>query len=102
MVPVVLTSQVPWWASVLLLAALPLLLRGWSPPQPRRLELRDGVLTVIGRRVQVLDKPGRVLRLGPWLAIQTPKGWLHVFEDQAPRQELQPFYQWFWANRKSN
>jgi len=27
---------------------------------------------------------------------------LHLFDDQAPRAKLQPFYQWLWTNRKSN
>ena len=59
-------------------------------------------LTVMGEHTQVMEQPLRVIRHGPWLAMQTPKGWLHVFADQASVAELQPFYQWLWTNRKSN
>lgn len=101
-VPAILLTQMPWWALVLLLLVLPLLVRGWQPPQLSQMELHEQGLTLIGRHWQELEQPRRVLRVGPWMAIQTPKGWLHLFDDQAPRAQLQPFYQWLWTNRKSS
>ena len=86
--PAILLAQVPWWALVLLLAALPLLVRGWQPAQLSQMELHEQRLTLIGRHWQELERPRRVLRAGPWMAIQTPKGWLHLFDDQAPREQL--------------
>mgnify|MGYP000297723156 FL=1 len=100
--PAVLLAQVPWWASALMLVALPLLVWGGRPAQLAQMELHEQRLTLIGRHWQELESPRRVLRAGPWMAIQTPKGWLHLFDDQAPREQLQPFYQWLWTNRKSN
>ncbi|MGB1923013.1 MAG: hypothetical protein ACPHM2_07285, partial [Alcanivorax sp.] len=79
-VPAILLTQMPWWALVLLLLALPLLVRGWQPPQLSQMELHEQGLTLIGRHWQELEQPRRVLRVGPWMAIQTPKGWLHLFD----------------------
>ena len=100
--PAILLAQMPWWASVLMLLALPLLVWRWRPAQLAQMEIHEQRLTLIGRHWQELESPRRVLRAGPWMAIQTPKGWLHLFDDQAPREQLQPFYQWPWTNRKSN
>ncbi|WP_237440373.1 hypothetical protein [Alcanivorax sp. DP30] len=97
--PVVWLVAWPWWAKSLLLLAIVLLLRGWRLPVIGMMELRESMLTVSTHKVQVLERPGRVIRLGPWLAMQTPKGWLHLFEDQAPPEQLQPIYQWLWVNR---
>lgn len=99
LLPVVWLVSWPWWGRCLLALAIIVLLRGWRLPQIRQLQLRDNVLTVVAGEVQTMEKPGRVLRLGPWLALQTPKGWLHLFDDQAPRAQLQPVYQWLWVNR---
>ncbi|MEQ3723317.1 hypothetical protein [Alcanivorax sp.] len=97
---VVVLSPLPGSATLLLLVALPWLVLGWRLPQPETLELHAQTLTVAGKHTQVMERPLRVIRHGPWLAMQTPKGWLHVFEDQAPVAELQPFYQWLWVKRK--
>ncbi len=99
LLPVVWLVMWPWWMKGLLVLSVLLLLRGWRVPHITRMQLRDNVLTVSGEREQRLERPGRVMRLGPWLAMQTPKGWLHLFEDQAPREQLQPIYQWLWVNR---
>lgn len=99
-VPAIVLSQLPGWAMLLLLVALPVLVRGWRLSQPVGLELHAQRLTITGRHTQVMERPMRVIRHGPWLALQTPKGWLHVFADQAPVAELQPFYQWLWVNRR--
>ena len=97
-----LLSTLPWWASGALVASLPLLLQGWRPTEVRTLAMQDGALWVSSHRKvqQQLERPGRVLRLGPWLALQTPRGWWHLFEDQAPLEQLQPYYQWLWLNRQ--
>ncbi len=99
LLPVVWLVSWPWWARAMLLAVIVLSLCRWRVPLINELHLREGVLTVVARQVQTLEKPGRVLRLGPWLALQTPKGWLHLFEDQASREDLQPIYQWLWVSR---
>lgn len=100
--PVIVLSSLPGWAMLVLLGGLPVMLLGWRLPQPEALELHAQTLTVMGKHTQVMEQPLRVIRHGPWLAMQTPKGWLHVFADQAPVAELQPFYQWLWTNRKSH
>lgn len=99
LLPVVWLVSWPWWGKGVLLLAIVLLLQRWRLAQITELELRDSVLTVIGDQVQSLEKPGRVYRVGPWLALQTPRGWLHLFEDQGSREQLQPIYQWLWVNR---
>ncbi|MGB2248015.1 MAG: hypothetical protein ACPH3N_10105 [Alcanivorax sediminis] len=99
LVPVVWLVMWPIWAKGLLVLAIILLLRGWRVPTLTELRLREGALTLVGDRVQTLETPGRVIRLGPWLAMQTPQGWVHLFEDQASRSQLQPVYQWLWVNR---
>lgn len=96
----IVLSQLPAWAMLVLLGVLPVLVRSWRLPQPEALELDAQGVTIIGRHKQVMERPLRVIRHGPWLAMQTPKGWLHVFADQAPVAELQPFYQWFWVKRQ--
>ncbi len=98
--PAIVLSQLPGWAMLLLLGALVVLVWGWRLRQPVALELHAQTLTVMGKHTQVMGRPLRVIRHGPWLAMQTPKGWLHVFEDQAPVDQLQPFYQWLWVRRK--
>lgn len=100
LLPVVWLVMWPWWAQGLLVLLIIMLLRGWRLPLIDELTLQDDTLMVAADTVQVLERPGRVLRLGPWLALQTPRGWLHLFEDQAPREQLQPIYQWLWMHRE--
>ena len=101
LLPVVWLVMWPWWAKGVLLLLIIVLLRRWRLPLIDELTLQDGTLTVSGVTAQVLERPGRVIRLGPWLALQTPRGWLYLFEDQAPRDKLQPIYQWLWMKRVS-
>lgn len=99
MLPIAWLVVWPWWAVAALIVAVVVVTLRWRVPQPRELQLRDHQLTVVSEQVQTLERPGRVLRLGPWLAMQTPKGWVHLFDDQAPQDQLQPIYQWLWVHR---
>ncbi|EKF73946.1 hypothetical protein A11A3_11332 [Alcanivorax hongdengensis A-11-3] len=95
----VLAPLALWWKLLLWVLAVGAL-RTWRPALVRRLYWRDGELTVTGAQVHTLAPPYRLVRLGPWLGLQTRRGWLHLFADQASAGDLQPFYQWLWVNRR--
>ncbi len=86
---------------LVLLGVLPVMLLGWRLPQPEALELHAQTLTVMGAYPGDGAAPAGY---SPWplAGNANAEGWLHVFADQAPVAELQPFYQWLWTNRKSN
>ncbi|MDX1805208.1 MAG: hypothetical protein R3292_14150 [Alcanivorax sp.] len=92
-------TSLPWWWMVLLWVLAAGVVRRWQPPLVRQLYWYEQQLSVTGRHAQLLLPPYRVVRCGPWLALHTPRGWLHLFADQAPAAQLQPFYQWLWVNR---
>lgn len=95
-------TPLPLWCALLSVVVTQYALRDWQPRLVSQLRLENSGLWVTSDAlgVQLIAHPERVLRAGPWLALQTPKGWLHVFADQAPLARLQPFYQWLWLEQR--
>lgn len=99
--PAILAMSVPLWGQALTFLLVLIAVRYWRLPVVRQLQWQgDGTLRVTGKRAQQIAPPYRVWRLGPWFALATPHGWLHLFADQASNERLQPFYQWLWVNRR--